>query len=173
VLGGSQGARGLNELLPAALALMPDPAVVTVWHQAGPTQLEAARALYARAGVPARVDGYIEDMAQVFAWADLCVCRAGAMTLAELCAVGLGAILVPFPFAVDDHQTHNARFLGERGAALVAPQADLTPERLAGHLAALAADRPRVLALALAARALARPDAAEVVATECLGVSHG
>jgi len=173
VLGGSQGARALNEAVPAALAALPEPGAVTVWHQAGPGQLEAARAAYARAGVRGRVEGFIEDMAEAYAWADLALCRAGAMTLAELSAVGLGAILVPFPYAVDDHQTHNARYLAERGGAILIPQPELAPERLAQWLAELAADRPRVLAMARAARTLAMPDAAHRVARLCLEVANG
>jgi UDP-N-acetylglucosamine--N-acetylmuramyl-(pentapeptide) pyrophosphoryl-undecaprenol N-acetylglucosamine transferase len=173
VLGGSQGARVLNETVPAALAALPAPGLVTVWHQAGPAQIEGARAAYARAGVGGRVDPYIEDMAEAYAWADLALCRAGAMTLAELAAAGLGAVLVPFPFAVDDHQTHNARYLSERGAALLLPQSELTPARLAETLAGLAAARGRLLAMAEAARALARPDAAEAVARACLEAADG
>ncbi len=173
VLGGSQGARALNEAVPAALAVLPDPGAVTVWHQAGPAQLEAAREAYARAGVPVRLAGFIEDMAEAYAWADLVLCRAGAMTLAELWTVGLGAVLVPFPFAVDDHQSHNARYAAERGAAIVVPQPELSAERLARLLGELAGDRGRVLALARAARALAVPDAAERVARACLEVCDG
>jgi UDP-N-acetylglucosamine--N-acetylmuramyl-(pentapeptide) pyrophosphoryl-undecaprenol N-acetylglucosamine transferase len=173
VLGGSQGARALNEAVPAALALLPERAGVTVWHQAGPSQIDAARAAYARAGVEGRVEAYLEDMAAAYAWADLALCRAGAMTLAELCAVGLGAVLVPFPFAVDDHQTRNARFLAERGAARLLPQGELDPARVAAWLAELAADRGTLMAMARAARALARPDAAAAVARACLEVSRG
>jgi UDP-N-acetylglucosamine--N-acetylmuramyl-(pentapeptide) pyrophosphoryl-undecaprenol N-acetylglucosamine transferase len=119
------------------------------------------------------VEGFIEDMAEAYAWADLALCRAGAMTLAELSVVGLGAILVPFPHAVDDHQTHNARHVAERGGALLMPQPDLAPERLAQRLAELASDRPRVLAMARAARTLAMPDAAHRVARLCLEVANG
>jgi UDP-N-acetylglucosamine--N-acetylmuramyl-(pentapeptide) pyrophosphoryl-undecaprenol N-acetylglucosamine transferase len=119
------------------------------------------------------VDGFIEDMAQAYGWADLALCRAGAMTLAELSAVGLGAVLVPFPYAVDDHQTRNARYLAERGGALLVPQSELTPERLARLLADLARDRPRVLAMARAARTLSVPDAADRVAQTCLEVTRG
>lgn len=168
VLGGSQGARVLNETVPAALAALPHPGAVEVWHQAGPSQIEAAREAYRRAGVTGRVEGYIDDMAEAYGWADLAVCRAGAMTLAELCAVGVGAILVPFPHAVDDHQTRNARYLADAGAALLVPQADLQPARLAGLLAELAGSRGRLLSMARAARALAVADAAERVASYCL-----
>jgi UDP-N-acetylglucosamine--N-acetylmuramyl-(pentapeptide) pyrophosphoryl-undecaprenol N-acetylglucosamine transferase len=173
VLGGSQGARALNETVPLALAGLADPAAVSVWHQAGPAQLDGARAAYARAGASARVEGYIEDMAQAYGWADLVLCRAGAMTLAEICAVGLGAVLVPFPYAVDDHQTHNARSLAKAGAAVLVPQSDLQPAPLAALLAELAGSRARLLAMARAARALAVPDAAERVAAHCLEVAHG
>jgi UDP-N-acetylglucosamine--N-acetylmuramyl-(pentapeptide) pyrophosphoryl-undecaprenol N-acetylglucosamine transferase len=173
VLGGSQGARALNQVVPAALASLPERGAVTVWHQAGPSQLEAARAAYAAAGVEGRVVGFVEDMAEAYAWADLALCRAGAMTLAELWAVGLGAVLVPFPFAVDDHQTRNARYAADRGAALLLPQAELSPARLADLLAGLTRDRAPVLTMARAARALAVPDAAERVARACLEVTDG
>jgi UDP-N-acetylglucosamine--N-acetylmuramyl-(pentapeptide) pyrophosphoryl-undecaprenol N-acetylglucosamine transferase len=159
--------------VPVGLASLPDREAVTVWHQAGPAQLEAARAAYAAAGVQGRVVGFVEEMAEAYAWADLVLCRAGAMTLAELWAVGLGAILVPFPFAVDDHQTRNARHAADRGAALLVPQSELTPARLADLLLDLAEDRARVLAMARAARALAVPDAAERVARACLEVANG
>jgi UDP-N-acetylglucosamine--N-acetylmuramyl-(pentapeptide) pyrophosphoryl-undecaprenol N-acetylglucosamine transferase len=112
-------------------------------------------------------------MAEAYAWADLALCRAGAMTLAELWAVGLGAVLVPFPFAVDDHQTRNARHAAERGAALLVPQAELSAARLTALLGELARDRARVLEMARAARALAVPDAAERVARACLEVADG
>jgi UDP-N-acetylglucosamine--N-acetylmuramyl-(pentapeptide) pyrophosphoryl-undecaprenol N-acetylglucosamine transferase len=114
------------------------------------------------------LETFIEDMASAYGWADLVLCRAGALTIAELAAAGVGAVLVPFPYAVDDHQTANARFLERGGAALVVQQAGLTVERLAGLLRELLQDRPRLLAMAEAARRLARIDAAERVATICL-----
>lgn len=166
VLGGSQGARALNEALPQALADLRDRIPgVEVRHQCGDRQLDQAERLYAQAGVAASVEPFIADMAGAYGWADLVVCRAGALTLAELCAVGVGSVLVPFPQAVDDHQTRNALYLVERGAAHLLPQGaagDLA-QRLSATLEILA-DRADLLRLAQAARALARPDAADRVA---------
>ena len=166
VLGGSQGARALNEAVPQAVAALGTP--VEILHQAGERMLDAARQAYADAGVAARVEPFIADMAAAYAWADLVVCRAGALTLAELCAVGVGSVLVPFPQAVDDHQTRNAEFLVERGAAVLLPQSDQLAVRLRDVLAPLSADADKRLAMARAARALARPDAAQRVAEAVL-----
>lgn len=162
VLGGSQGARALNHAVPQAVAALG--CAVEIVHQAGEKMLDEARQAYATAGVEARVEPFIADMAATYAWADLVVCRAGALTLAELCAVGVGSILVPFPQAVDDHQTRNAEYLVERGAAILLPQS----EQLAGHLVEalepLVIDAKQRLAMAQAARDLAKPDAADRVA---------
>lgn len=166
VLGGSQGARALNAAVPQAVAALGQ--AVEVRHQAGEKLLEEARAAYAAAGVDARVEPFIADMAAAYGWADLVVCRAGALTLAELCAVGVGSVLVPFPQAVDDHQTRNAEYLVERGAALLLPQGEDLADRLRDVLADLIAAPERRLALAQAARALALPDAAGRVADAVL-----
>ena len=171
VLGGSQGARTLNRVLPAALARLPAEHRPEVLHQCGARDLDAARAAYADAGVAARVEPFIEDMAGAYGWADLAVCRAGALTLAELAAAGLGALLVPYPYAVDDHQTRNAQALCEAGAAEVIQERDLHEETLAQRLRTLCADRDRLRAMATAARTLARADAAEVIAERCLEVA--
>lgn len=162
VLGGSQGARALNAAVPAAVAALGQP--VDVLHQAGEKLLDEARKAYADAAVEARVEPFIADMASAYAWADLVVCRAGALTLAELCAVGVGSVLVPFPQAVDDHQTRNAQYLVGRGAALLLPQSDDLGQRLREVLVELSASPEKRLAMATAARALARPDAARAVA---------
>ena len=163
VLGGSQGARALNAAVPQALR--------AVLHQAGAALHDDALAAYRDAGVAARVEPFIADMAAAYAWADLVVCRAGALTLAELCAVGVGSVLVPFPAAVDDHQTKNARFLVERDAARLLPQSDALAEQLTDTLRELA-DRTTLLRMAQSARALARPDAAERVAEIVLEVGR-
>jgi UDP-N-acetylglucosamine--N-acetylmuramyl-(pentapeptide) pyrophosphoryl-undecaprenol N-acetylglucosamine transferase len=168
VLGGSQGALALNQLVPQALARLPESERPEVWHQAGGQLHEAAETAYREAGITARLTPFIENMAEAYGWADLVLCRAGALTIAELAAAGVGAILVPFPFAVDDHQTANARFLERDGAALVCPQAALTAERLAMLLRELLSDRDRLLRMAEAARRLAQVDAAEQVALACL-----
>jgi UDP-N-acetylglucosamine--N-acetylmuramyl-(pentapeptide) pyrophosphoryl-undecaprenol N-acetylglucosamine transferase len=177
VLGGSQGARALNELVPQALALLDDDERPDVWHQAGGQLHEAAEAAYREAGLATRhsplatryrLTPFIEDMAEAYGWADLVLCRAGALTIAELAAAGVGALLVPFPFAVDDHQTANARFLEQGGAALIRQQADLNAERLAAILREWLGDRARLLGMATAARSLAKIEAAEQVAQACL-----
>ncbi len=168
VLGGSQGAQALNETVPAALAQLQSAERPLIRHQAGANKLEAAQAAYHAAGVEAQVSAFIEDMAEAYGWADLVICRAGALTIAELAAVGLGALLVPYPYAVDDHQTHNARHLTAAGAARLLPQAELTPESLAGQLRKLLGERELLLAMASAARSLARPDAAHTVAAVCM-----
>lgn len=165
VVGGSLGAAALNELLPQALALLPAEARPQVVHQSGRLHVEKLRANYAAAGVEAEVRDYIEDMAALYAWCDLAVCRAGAMTVAELACAGVPAVLVPFPHAVDDHQTLNARFLTEAGAAWCMPQKDLTAEKLAMHLASLT--RGQLAQMSRKAQALAKPEATRTVADIC------
>lgn len=168
VLGGSQGARALNEGVPQALAMLDADARLDVRHQCGEQLAEKTAQAYAQAGVAARIETFIADMAEAYAWADLVVCRAGALTLAELCAVGVGSVLVPFPQAVDDHQTRNAEYLVERGAAVLLPQTEQLAARLQQVLADLSADPGKRLAMAQAARGLARPDAAQRVAEAVL-----
>lgn len=168
ILGGSQGALALNQLVPQALALLNEGERPEVWHQAGGQLHEAAEAAYREAGITARLTPFIEDMAEAYSWADLVVCRSGALTIAELAAAGVAALLVPFPFAVDDHQTANARFLEQGGAAWIVQQAALNPERLAATLRDLLSDRTRLQAMAEAARRLAKIEAAEQVAQLCL-----
>ncbi|MEP6939712.1 MAG: undecaprenyldiphospho-muramoylpentapeptide beta-N-acetylglucosaminyltransferase [Rudaea sp.] len=170
VLGGSQGARALNNALPAALARMPFANRPQVRHQCGSKLVDEARAAYARAGVDASVEPFIEDMADAYAWADLVVCRAGALTIAELCAVGIGAVLVPFPAAVDDHQTSNGAWMVAHGAAFLAAETQADAAFLA-NLLRLLGDRPALLAMAQAARTLAKPDAAANIADVCLQVA--
>lgn len=171
VVGGSLGAQALNEAVPKALALFAGGERPRVVHQAGEKHLDALRANYAAAGVDGELVAFIDDMAARYAEADLVICRAGATTISELCAGGVPGILVPFPFAVDDHQTANARFLVERGGALLLPQRDLSPEALAALLRSL--DRTALLALARKAREAAKPDAARVVADACARMAGG
>ena len=163
VVGGSQGARALNDAVPAALAALSG-LQVQVRHQCGERLRAEADAAYAAAGVQASVEAFIADMAEAYAWADLVVCRAGASTLAELCAAGVGSVLVPFAAAVDDHQTRNAEYLVAHDAAVLLKQDAQLAVNLQGALRALAADPARRLAMAVAARALARPDAARRIA---------
>lgn len=171
VVGGSLGAAALNEVVPAALARMPEAHRPVVTHQAGAKQIDALRAAYARAGVEGELLPFIEDMAARYAQADLVICRSGALTVAELAAVGVASILVPFPHAVDDHQTVNARFLSEQGAAMLIPQTGLDPARLADLLATL--DRSALTAMAQCARKLARAEAARTVAEVCANLAGG
>ena len=173
VLGGSLGAQAINTTLPQALALMPEESRPTVRHQCGTRNLEDARRSYQDAGVEVSLEPFIEDMAEAYGWADAVLCRAGALTIAELCAVGLGAILVPFPHAVDDHQTQNGQQMVRAGAAILIPQNQLNADVLAETLATLTGDRNRVIALAQAARSLARADATERVVNYCLDAAHG
>lgn len=172
VLGGSLGARALNESVPAALALVDADMRPQVRHQSGRNHDDDTRARYAALDVDAQVDPFIADMAQAYAWADLVICRAGALTLAELAAAGVASLLVPYPQAVDDHQTRNAEFLVERGAAELVPQVSMDARSLADRITSLLADRARLLAMANAARACARPDAARTVADICLEVAR-
>lgn len=166
VVGGSQGAKFLNETVPTALASIPRR--VDVWHQTGAALRDATEARYRELGVPARVDAFIEDMAAAYEWAEVAVCRAGAMTVSELAAAGLPAIFVPYPSAIDDHQTANARFVSEQGGSLCIAQGDLDPERLALELTRLGEDRSQLDIMGQRIHRLARVDAADQVATLCL-----
>ncbi len=164
VLGGSQGAQALNATLPAVLARLPRDARPAVRHQCGARHADAARRAYDDVGVDAAVEPFIADMAAAYAWADVVVCRAGALTLAEVCAVGVPSVLVPFPAAVDDHQTRNADFLVERGAAKRVSEGADFADRLQAALQPLLGDAATRRAMADAARAAAMPDAARRVA---------
>jgi len=166
VVGGSLGAAALNDAVPQALALIPEADRPEVIHQSGARNLEKLRANYAAAGVAADARAFIDDMAQTYAWCDVIVCRAGALTLAEVTAAGVASVLVPYPHAVDDHQTGNARFLSESDAAVLLPQQDLTPAGLAKLLTSLS--REKLLAMAQAARKLAKPEATASVAQVCM-----
>ena len=166
VLGGSLGAKAINDCVPQALALLPQASRHNVLHQTGKQHLESVRAAYQQAAVHADPQPFLNDMAQHYAWADIVICRAGALTIAELAAAGVASILVPFPFAVDDHQTGNARFLSERGAAALLPQTELKPQPLANLLQGIT--RERALNMAQSARKLAKPEATLCVAQVCM-----
>jgi UDP-N-acetylglucosamine--N-acetylmuramyl-(pentapeptide) pyrophosphoryl-undecaprenol N-acetylglucosamine transferase len=170
VLGGSQGARALNERVPAALALMPAAQRPLVRHQAGRT-LDVAQAAYARAGVAADVTAFIDDMPSAYGWADLVVCRAGASTIAELAAAGCAALLVPFPYAVDDHQTRNGQYLVDAGAALMVAESALSPAALAEAMTGLFAQPQQLVAMGQAARRAAWLQADRTIADACLEVA--
>ncbi len=166
VVGGSLGAQALNEVLPKALALIPEAQRPVVTHQSGARHIEALKGAYAAARVDVTAVKFIEDMATAYGAADLVICRAGAMTVAEVACAGVAALFVPFPFAVDDHQTANARFLADAGAALLTQQAALTPAGLAAQLGALT--RLHCMELAAKARTLAKADATTVVMQACM-----
>jgi UDP-N-acetylglucosamine--N-acetylmuramyl-(pentapeptide) pyrophosphoryl-undecaprenol N-acetylglucosamine transferase len=166
VVGGSQGAQVLNTVVPEALALLPGPDRPAVTHQAGAAHQAAVARRYQENGIAAEVVAFIDDMARRYADADLIVCRAGASTIAELAAAGVASVLVPYPHAVDDHQTKNARFLADRGAAVLIPQRELTAPRLSEALAGFT--REKLLAMARAARAAGKPDATGAVAKVCM-----
>jgi UDP-N-acetylglucosamine--N-acetylmuramyl-(pentapeptide) pyrophosphoryl-undecaprenol N-acetylglucosamine transferase len=172
VIGGSQGATRLNAVVPFALKRLSGWLSFDVRHQAGERWLEAGRSSYAQAGVRADVRPFIEDMSEAYGWADLVICRAGALTVSELAAVGVAAILVPFPNAVDDHQAYNAQYLVRAGAAVLIPDRELTEERLANELQRLGAGRGKLLAMAERARLLAKPRAAAELAASCLDLAR-
>ena len=164
VIGGSLGAQILNETVPRGMALLAEDEQPQIVHQAGEKHIEALKANYAAVGVQAHCVSFIEDMAGAYEWADLVICRAGALTVAELAAAGVASILVPFPHAVDDHQTGNAMFLVNVGGAFLLPQSDLTPDSIA---LIRNYNRSQLLEMAEKARSLAKPDATEEVANLC------
>ena len=172
VIGGSQGATRLNAVVPFALKRLCGWLSFDVRHQAGERWIDAGRASYAQAGVRADVRPFIEDMGEAYGWADLVICRAGALTVSELAAVGVAAVLVPFPNAVDDHQAYNAQYLVREGAAVLVSDRELTEERLAAELQRLCAGRGKLLAMAERARLLAKPRAADELATCCLDLAR-
>lgn len=170
VIGGSLGAQILNEVIPQALAQLPPESRPQVIHQAGTKHIDALQANYQAAGVTADTRAFIEDMAAMYDWCDLAICRAGALTIAELSAAGVASVLVPFPHAVDDHQTHNARYLADAGAAVLMPQPELTVQALLKVLVNLT--RENLLDMAQKARALGKPEATATVAGICAGAAR-
>ncbi|MCK5435578.1 MAG: undecaprenyldiphospho-muramoylpentapeptide beta-N-acetylglucosaminyltransferase [Nitrosomonadaceae bacterium] len=166
IIGGSLGAQALNSIVPKMLKLIPDHMRPLVTHQAGRKHLETLKKNYAEAGVEGELVVFIENIAVQYADCDLVICRAGALTIAELTAAGIASILVPFPYAVDDHQTSNAKFLSDKDAAVLLPQNELTPQGLAQLL--MEFTREKLLGMAMKARELARPDATRLVAEACM-----
>ena len=173
VLGGSLGAEPLNKLVPAALAQLPQELRPEVFHQAGREHDQITRERYAEAAVAAQVVPFISDMARAYAWADLVICRAGALTVSELAAAGLAAFLVPLPHAIDDHQTRNAEFLAKQGAAVLLPQHATDADRLAAQLKEVLMDKQRIKTMGEQARLQAQPDATQQVIAVCLEVARG
>ena len=171
VVGGSLGAKAINEVLPKALALLQkdvrhQDVPFRVIHQTGKQHFESVKRAYQQSGIQADIRPYIDEMAKLYGNADLVICRAGALTVAELAAAGVASILIPFPFAVDDHQTCNARFLSDRGAAILLRQSDMSAETLAQMLLEL--NREKLTTMAEHARGLAKADAAQQVAQVCV-----
>lgn len=173
VLGGSLGAEPLNKLLPEALARVPADIRPEVFHQAGKHHDEVTAERYRAAGVEAQVAPFIKDMAQAYGWADLVVCRAGALTVSELAAAGLPSLLVPLPHAIDDHQSRNADYLAREGAAFVMPQATTGAAEMAARLKEVLMQPEQLNRMAVTARQLAKPDATNTVVDICLEVAHG
>lgn len=172
VLGGSLGAQALNTLVPEALALLPDTLRPEVFHQAGRVLCEETQAHYQQCGVAARVEPFVDDMASMYQWADLAICRSGAMTVSELACARLPAFLVPFPFAIDDHQTHNAQWLVDAGGAKRFPQSMLTASLLAAEIRQCVEHREQLQKMSAALQPLSHPEAAETVATFCEQAAH-
>jgi len=172
VLGGSQGARVLNEVVPSAIAGLADRSIIQVRHQTGEAHLQDTVERYHRAGMVAETVAFIEDIAGAYGWADLVVCRAGALTISELAVAGVASVLVPFPYAVDDHQTRNGLHLANAQAAVLIPQSDLDATRLGALLAEFHGARERLLRMAVAARRLGIPTATRQVSDCCLELVH-
>lgn len=173
VLGGSLGAEPLNKLLPQALAQVAEELRPVIWHQAGRDHAQSTEQRYRQAGVDAQVMPFISDMAQAYTWADMVVCRAGALTVSELTAAALPSFLIPLPHAIDDHQTRNAEFLVKEGAASLLPQKLTSETKLAEQLSEVLLHRDMLREMAGHARRLARPDATRAVVDACLEVSRG
>lgn len=172
VLGGSLGAQALNETMPALLTELP-PGTCELWHQCGPKHIDSVKNLYGSAPGAVKLEAYVEDMAAAYRWADLAVCRAGALTCAELAIAGVPAILIPLPGAIDDHQTANAGWLEQGGAAKILPQQKLSPAVLADEIRALASNRETLASMSNAARTLGRPNAVEDISAVCREVYRG
>ena len=173
IIGGSLGAQALNENVPEALSEITKDLQPKVWHQTGKNKFDATLENYKKANVEAKVTEFIENMAEAYEWADLVICRAGALTISELANAGVAAILVPYPYAVDDHQTANAAYLTNVGAAILIQQEQLVPKLKESITELLQAGRSKLIEMAQAARALSKPNATKTVAEICLGVSHG
>lgn len=173
ILGGSLGAKAINELVPEALAQVPIISRPEIWHQTGKLHAEATLARYMQHQVNAKVEPFIEDMAGAYAWADVIICRAGALTVSEIMAAGVAALFIPLPGAIDDHQTHNAEILVRAGAARAFNQQELTAAKLAAVLLTDLAEREVLMTMAKKARHLAEPKAAALVAEYCVEVARG
>lgn len=171
VLGGSQGARAINQYMVEILSNYPDSSELEIWHQTGKQDYTSVQRSYRSITIPATVEAFIRNIAQAYAWADLVICRAGALTVSELAAVGVASILIPFPYAVDDHQYYNGRYLAEVGAAEIIRQEELTAEQLMQLIQGFVTDRARLITMAERARGLAKPGALSAVVNTCCKLS--
>jgi UDP-N-acetylglucosamine--N-acetylmuramyl-(pentapeptide) pyrophosphoryl-undecaprenol N-acetylglucosamine transferase len=173
VLGGSLGAKALNEVVPETLLVLSEDYQIEVKHQCGDRHYSATSAAYKESQIRAEVTPFMNDMATAYGWADIVICRAGALTIAELAACGVAAILIPFPYAVDDHQTANANYLASEGAAILMQETQLSIEKLKQVLVQLVQAPEQIIQMAIKARALAKPQATHVVANLCMEAAHG
>jgi len=167
IVGGSRGARAINQSMLRVLTDYPESQAIRVWHQTGQLDFNAVQKAYDRIVVPATVEAFIDDMAAAYAWADLMICRAGALTISEIAIAGVPSILIPFPYAVDDHQYHNGIYLSDSGAAELIRQSDLTDDRLTRMIQRSVKDRSLLLAMSAKAKLLAKPQALAVIADVC------
>lgn len=172
VLGGSQGAMKLNHIIPEAIMQLADHTVINVVHQTGEQHVASTREHYDHDLVNVRLVGFVSDMGEVYRWADIVVCRAGAMTITELTVIGIGSILIPFPYAVDDHQTANARYLSDNNAAVLLPEQELTVARLVRALGELVGEKRKLADMGKKARELACLNATEMVSRQCMEYVH-
>lgn len=172
ILGGSLGARALNEIIPETLAILPGSVKYEIKHQTGEKLFTETELLYRTLNVTAELFPFIDNMADAYSWADVVICRAGASTISELAAVGIASILVPFPFAVDDHQTANAKYLSDFNAALLCQQSELTKEKLAEWICEFYKSRDRLQAMADAARSQSKPLATQQISELCLEAAY-
>ena len=172
ILGGSLGARALNEIIPETLIILPEDVKYEIRHQTGEKLFTETRLHYNSLNVSAELIPFIDNMAEAYSWADIVICRAGASTISELAAVGIASILVPFPFAVDDHQTANARYLSNNGAALLCQQSELTKEKLAEWISEFYHSRKRLQAMADAARNQSKPRATQHISELCMEATY-
>jgi UDP-N-acetylglucosamine--N-acetylmuramyl-(pentapeptide) pyrophosphoryl-undecaprenol N-acetylglucosamine transferase len=173
VLGGSLGAKALNDVIPQTLSALSDDYQVEVKHQCGERHYSITNAAYDNSNIEAEVTAFIHDMATAYAWADIVICRAGALTIAELAACGIGSILIPFPYAVDDHQTANANYLSSEGASILIQETQFNVEKLKEVLLQLLHAPEQLLQMAIKARSLAKPQATTLVANLCMEAAHG
>lgn len=171
VVGGSQGSSALNSAVPAAINLLKHSVSIDVWHQTGSSEFNSVIDRYAKNQLPAKVDAFIDDIDQAYAWADLVICRSGAMTLAEIAMVGVGSILVPYPYAVDDHQTANAKTLVAADAAYLIPEKELQADQLAKLLETVVSDESKLMAMACAAKHSSANQASKEIAQACMGLA--